>query len=186
MDFDYERLYPYFLQVARRLGVPEMWREDAAQDMALAVWQAPAAMHWKAVAQKQTIDFLRSKGRKKRVPDGLAGGRYAPTRRHPMGQLRYHQKMVDKAEAVSIERFPLMPLRASTQFEDASADRLDLENDWRVLEGRQAFVLLMYAVGYRWWEIARRLGVTETRACQIGKGARRRLLAQRAGAAGRP
>jgi DNA-directed RNA polymerase specialized sigma24 family protein len=186
MDFDYEHLYPYFLRVAYRLGVPEMWREDAAQEMALAVWEAPATANWKTVAGRQGIDFMRSKGHLKRTPDGPAGGRYAPTRRHPMGMLRYRRKTIDKAETINIETVSFLPLRGTTRFEDTSAERLDLENDWRVLRERQAFVLLMYAVGYTWREVGRRLGVTETRACQIGKDARRRLLAQRAASAGRP
>lgn len=180
MDFDYERLYPYFLFIAWRLGVPPMWREDAAQEMALAVWRAPATANLKTVALRQGIDFKRDKGHRKRTSGELLGGRYAPTAYNHLGSLRRRQKMVDKAEMISIERFPSMPLRASSRFEDASANRLDLERCWPVLGHREGFALLMYAAGYTWQEVGARLGVTETRACQIGKGARRTLLANAA------
>jgi DNA-directed RNA polymerase specialized sigma24 family protein len=161
MDFDYKKRWPYFLRAAELVGVPECWREDCAQEIAVAVWQAPAGAPFRLVVRSAAVDFMRS---------GLHVRGY--NRSH--GGHRQASDHVPEAEPLDVLAEAGTPYRDSS-FEQATVDRLDLENAWPLLTARQRRALLLYGIGYRWWEVGKRLGVTETRVCQIGQGARRIL-----------
>jgi DNA-directed RNA polymerase specialized sigma24 family protein len=172
VDFDYDRCWPYLLRIAYSLGVPPQWREDCAQEMAVALWQAPPTAYWPIVARRQGVDFLRSDLHTTgyRVRRAFAGRRIQPA-------LPPDLSLEVVADTGGFLR------KATPNFDAAAVERVDLENDWRHLPPRCALVLALYAAGYRWWEIGKRLGVTETRACQIGQIARRLLANRRAGTA---
>lgn len=161
MDFDYKKRWPYFLRVAASVGVPERWQEDCAQEIALAVWQAPAGAPFVLIARRQAIDFMRN-GLHVRGYNRAHGGR------------RQASDHVPEAAPLDVLAEADIP-HSESSFEQATVDRLDLENAWPLLTARQRRILLLYGIGYRWWEVGKRLGVTETRVCQIGNGARRIL-----------
>lgn len=49
----------YFRALAYRLNVPPMFREDAVQEMMLAVWRREGDRYWRLAARSACIDFLR-------------------------------------------------------------------------------------------------------------------------------
>jgi len=60
MECDFERYRPYFVKVARSVGVPEIWLEDVAQEEAISVYLARGGRSsFKTVARRTAIDWMR-------------------------------------------------------------------------------------------------------------------------------
>lgn len=52
----------YYITAARRAGVPRIWLEDAAQDIAIKVWRAGDPPYWRTVARRGAVDAARRYG----------------------------------------------------------------------------------------------------------------------------
>lgn len=68
----------YYAQAARSTGVPEMWIDDAVQDIALKVWQAPDAP-WKSVVYYAAVDAARQYGKHSKTHDWIDTIQLTPT-----------------------------------------------------------------------------------------------------------
>lgn len=54
--------FGYYVQAARHAGVPSMFEEDAAQEIAIRVWQAGDPPYWRLVAKRSAVEAARRYG----------------------------------------------------------------------------------------------------------------------------
>ncbi len=150
----------YLRAVARSKLVPELWIDDACQEMRIALWRAgrdPDPMIFSAldsvIVKRTAIDFRRT-----------LYGRGADDPRWQTVNFAEIESWLMEGEEIG-DRLPAEEL-----------PRISITEMLSVLPPREAQILLLNAYGYRYWEIGQALGgLSQSRVAQLAKRAREQL-----------
>lgn len=148
----------YLERVAQSLNCPPMWLDDCCQEMRIAIWRN-GGVYPKLTARRRGIDFLRALNHTTRAGE----------RRRPVSPPVHFSAI---QAALAADSRDLMDV-ISPESPDACVDEwLDLAPALKALSPQQREMLVSHSDGQSQASIGRAVGLSESRVCQIVKGAR--------------
>lgn len=147
----------YFASIARAVGVPPFWMDDCLQEIKVRLWKAgpdTSASLAGVIAQRASIDFMRSNGRRR--------GKQA-AQVSTFSELAARQASPESDE-------PLAELGLVTKDGDPeiAACMIDLRDALATLQGRERTIISLYVLyGFPLWRIGEQLGISPSRVQQL-------------------
>ena len=156
----------YLAVIARSVGVPELWIEDAIQEQKIALWRDEDAATWyPIVARRAAIPFVRTITHNRRSYVRIV---QQPVTMADIAGCFSRDDGDDHDPSAYITGFIVGP----------PTDRwLDLEAAAQTLTRRERELLVFTALGYSGVELSQAFGVSEGRVSQILKHTRAKLRA---------